>query len=119
MSFLKKCPECGNSFVTEIPYKIFCCKEHSDRYYHNHGKEHDFNSTSPIIRSFECRECKKIVYVTDTTDKRYVYCSQKCEKEYWRKKTRRNYSKARSTNQGMSGGMSLGSLIRRERRDLL
>lgn len=71
------------------------------------------------MREFECRECGKHVFVVEKSDKRSVYCSQQCEKKYWRDLTRRNNDKRKhGGNLGMSGGMSLGSLIRREARDL-
>lgn len=67
------------------------------------------------IDSFHCRQCGKLVEIFDRTDKRTVYCSRACEKKYWR---HQSANKRRDGNNGMSGGMSLGNLIRRERRDL-
>ena len=37
-------------------------------------KEHDF----------ECRYCGEQVHIADPSDKRTVYCSAQCEKQYWR-----------------------------------
>ena len=58
--------------------------------------------------------------MVDYNDQRTVYCSQQCEKKYWRDRTRHSSNAANRGrgNTGMSGGMSLGSLIRREARDL-
>lgn len=44
----------------------------------------------PICREFSCRHCGLNVQVVDEKDKRTVYCSQKCEKQYWRDITKRN-----------------------------
>lgn len=68
------------------------------------------------IDSFECRTCGRLVEIFDRFDKRTVYCSRACEKKYWRDATRH---KNRIGNIGLSGGMCLGNLIKRERRDLL
>lgn len=67
------------------------------------------------IDSFTCRHCGKTVDIYDRFDKRTVYCSRACERKFWREQSKR---KNRNGNIGLSGGMSLQSLIRRERRDL-
>ena len=67
------------------------------------------------IDSFTCRQCGKTVDIYDRSDKRSVYCSRACEKKFWRDASRH---KNRNGNIGMSPAMSLGSLIKRERRDL-
>lgn len=67
------------------------------------------------IDSFHCRQCGKLVEIFDRIDRRTVYCSRACEKKYWREQSK---LKNRNGNIGLSGGMSLGSLIRRERKDL-
>lgn len=42
-------------------------------------KEHDF----------ECRYCGEQVHIADPSDKRTVYCSAQCEKQYWRHVTKK------------------------------
>lgn len=66
------------------------------------------------LATFYCRQCKRLVEVYDKNDRRTVFCTHSCEKKYWRHPE----SHRRPENLGMSGGMSLASLIRRERRDL-
>ncbi|MBR0290104.1 MAG: hypothetical protein IJQ82_14100 [Selenomonadaceae bacterium] len=63
---------------------------------------------------FHCRQCGRLVEVYGINDRRTVFCTRACERKYWRHPERH-----RSDNFGMSGGMSLSSLIRRERWDLL
>lgn len=70
-----------------------------------------------VLREFVCRNCGRYVYVVDEHDKRTVFCQRACEKKWWRDATRHN-DHGRGGNLGMSGGMSLASLIRREREDL-
>lgn len=67
------------------------------------------------IRSFYCRKCGKLVEIYFSDDRRTVFCTRSCEKKYWRHPPK---DRGRGGNLGMSGGMSLGSLIRRERRSL-
>jgi hypothetical protein len=56
--------------------------------------------------------------VRDLHDKRTVFCQRACEEKYWKHGYLKDTSHRPSANIGLSGGMSLGSLIRRERRDL-
>ncbi len=49
-----------------------------------------FSGLVPINRKFDCRTCGKTVVTENKLDKRTVYCSQVCEKKYWRDKTRKN-----------------------------
>ncbi len=36
-------------------------------------------------RFFVCRNCGKPVVVTDSKDKRFVFCSKECERIYWKR----------------------------------
>ena len=47
-----------------------------------------FSGLVPVEREFNCRQCGTNVKVTDKKDKRTVFCSQKCEKKYWRLKSK-------------------------------
>lgn len=49
----------------------------------------------PIHREFNCRQCGELVRVVDEKDKRTVYCSQKCEKQYWRDMSKKNSAYAK------------------------
>lgn len=70
-----------------------------------------------VIWEFYCRNCGRTVDVVDERDKRTVFCQRACEKKWWRDATRHK-DRGRSGNLGMSGGMSIHSLIRREAEDL-
>lgn len=107
--YSKVCPYCGATFKTKNLNKKFC----SDRrchYYHNRVGNNHISNSQHVIREFLCKECGKHVYVSDKLDKRTEFCNAKCCRNYWRHKRDRNCT----TNQGMSGGMSLGSLKKRE-----
>ena len=117
---MRACENCGKVFQPTKRGQRFCSGKCNREWYHWHGKEHPEDDTKPIIREFECRTCGKDVKVVDYNDQRTVYCSQQCEKKYWRDRTRHSSNAANRGrgNTGMSGWMSLGSLIRREARDL-
>ncbi|CAL7895690.1 hypothetical protein [Fusobacterium necrophorum] len=51
-------------------------------------KVNQYYTDVPIEREFYCRHCGTYVKIVDPKDKRTVYCSQKCEKQYWRDKTK-------------------------------
>lgn len=114
----KICPECGKSFISSTGQK-YC--SYSCYRKHNEAKEikHSYPPKGvPIIRDFLCKECGHEVLVWERSDKRTVFCCSLCEKKYWKHNTSKS-NKHRKGEIGMSGGMSLGSLIRREKRDLL
>lgn len=65
--------------------------------------------------------CGKEVLVYDEKDRRESFCSRECEHVYWKHSSiyaKQGSGSTEHANRGMSGGMSLGSLIRRERRDM-
>lgn len=55
-------------------------------------KVNQFSDPVPIEREFTCRYCGVPVKVLDKKDKRIVYCSQKCEKQYWRDMSKKSAS---------------------------
>lgn len=66
----------------------------------------------PILRAFTCRQCGEDVKVIEDTDKRTVFCDVSCERKYWKHQYRKRRGRGEMT---MSGGMSLNSLIYREK----
>ena len=116
------CPVCGK-FVEfgKHPHIAFCSDECARQWAKVRCEElkNKLLQSGHIIREFSCRECGKDVRITDTQDNRTVFCSMACLNKYWDKvKAGRKGKGRRGDNLGMSGGMSLGSLIRREARDL-
>ena len=115
----KICPECGKSFDGSTGQKYCsyrCCKRHNRKA--KEVRHPDPPKGVSIIRAFPCKECGHEVLVWERTDKRTVFCCSLCEKKYWKHNTSKS-NKHRKGEIGMSGGMSLGSLMRREKRDLL
>ena len=103
-----KCPICGKEFEPSCGFQKYCSYQcmHTAHNMHARGK-FDYPPREPF--EFDCGHCGKHVVTAPFNDKRSRFCSKKCEKRYWRHPPK---------NHGDNLGMSLNSLIRRERRDL-
>lgn len=72
------CPECGNSFLALSINHKYCCKSCGDRYRRKH------KIISPSL-TFDSAKCGKTVVTEEgTRDMRTRFCSETCEKKYWR-----------------------------------
>ncbi len=81
-----KCAVCGKEFTPTRSTQRYC--GYTCRRYANH---HGINDNrvegplyAPVIREFTCLRCGKHVRVTDGRDCRTKFCSQHCEKLYWK-----------------------------------
>ncbi len=113
-----QCAFCHKPFTPQRVTQMYCSRKCCKAAYYNREWTRDEYPSPKAIRYFNCQWCGRGVNVYDTSDPRQKFCSGKCylrAKEH-RKAIRRR--KLRADNLGMSGGMSLASLIRRERRDL-
>lgn len=111
------CKECGKSFIARTYNQCFCCRHCNRVYWRKHQRNRGSGTTDlHVIREFICKECGKQVWVNDKTDQRTVFCCQECEKQYWKHGYLQANKHVTSSN-NLSAGMSLGSLIRRERMD--
>lgn len=117
--YTKICEWCGQSFKTNYERTRFCSKKCSKKWHESHDVHaHDIVEEGAIpVAFFCCKWCGKQVAVYDTsTDHRTEFCSGICQREYFK---RFSFKRERNTaNRGLSGGMSLSSLKRREDRDL-
>lgn len=114
------CAICGRSFEPKVYNAKYCsrkCRKKASRLREKSKIviREDIPDGIPI-REFHCRQCGGLVTVKSEKDKRTVFCCKEHEKRYWKHPPKKRRETA---NQGMSGGMSLNSLIRRERMDLL
>lgn len=119
---LKTCEHCGKTFQTDYPTKSYCSSKCSElAYYERDESYYDFPhapDAEPLFL-FECANCGKTVHVYSKYDQRIRFCCGICAKKYQSVRERQRLAKQRYTsNIGMSGGMSLGSLIRREARSV-
>ena len=122
MNEKKVCKYCKKIFTPNSTnsgvFQKYCSRACSRSDYYENGTKHreDFQANE-VIREFYCRHCGKRVYVVDKKDHRSTYCSAQCERAYWRDVTKYGNGSRRSRGgeAGISGGMSLGSLIRREK----
>lgn len=74
------CPECGLTFVTEDHRRRYCsakCRRKAGRY-----KEilHEEQEGVPVLREFTCKNCGRLVRVTERSDRRSSFCSVACER---------------------------------------
>jgi endogenous inhibitor of DNA gyrase (YacG/DUF329 family) len=117
-SLKRVCPVCHKEFTPRRKDQKRCSQRCSKIWLKHHQTIHrEPEPGVPIIREFYCRWCHRLVQIADPEDRRTVFCCQKHEKDYWR----HGYTLSdhgRGGNLGLSGGMSLGGLMRRERRDL-
>lgn len=105
------CPVCNKIFEPAVPHQKYCSTKC--------GTWARNNNLTPPREPYEfvCAHCGKHVVVEPFKDYRSVYCSRRCHDREREKRKEERRRRLRG-NLGMSGGMSLGSLIRRERRDL-
>ncbi len=81
-----KCAVCGKKF-TPIHITQRYCSCTCRRYANHHGindKRVEDSLHAPVIREFTCLRCGKRVRVTNSRDCRTKFCSQHCEKLYWK-----------------------------------
>lgn len=118
---LKTCEYCGTVFNTEYPTKIYCRKkcadlarfERDESYY-----EFPHDPDAEPIFCFECANCGKKVTVYSKYDQRIKFCCGICAKKYQDTREKIRLEKRHGDNIGLSGGMSLSSLIHRESRSV-
>ncbi len=78
------CPVCGKKFQKRMSRQKYCSPS-CGRYANKHDRTvHDEKPGAAVIRSFHCRRCGELVEVTDPLDKRLKFCSQHCEKLFWK-----------------------------------
>lgn len=53
---------------------------------------------TPCPREFDCRLCGAHVYVDDRSDRRTVFCSDRCQVEWWRHRDR--YERRKDISRG-------------------
>lgn len=114
------CPTCNTEFEPRAVNQKFCsrkCERHAMRQRYWNRDEPDTPINSRPIDEFVCKNCGKTVFIYDRHDQRTTYCSGMCAAA-WQKKTAEQKRRRLRGNLGVSGGMCLGSLIKRERRDL-
>lgn len=118
---IKYCEHCHKPFETDYPSKLFCNKscaklaaDKRDESYYDFPHE----ANQKPLYTFECAYCGKEVKVYSKYDQRTRFCCGRHSKAFRKAKSKNETSKNRPTNLGLSSGMSLGSLIRREARAL-
>ena len=79
------CPVCGKRFLADRCTQRYCsalCRKKAHR--KETGEDRAGPEGAPVLRSFLCARCGKLVVVTDPSDKRSRFCSGRCERLYWK-----------------------------------
>lgn len=83
---IKECVVCGKSFEQKRITQRFCsakCRRYANR--HDELFKHEEEAEgAPVLWSFSCVKCGKLVRVTSPNDRRTKFCSRRCEKLYWK-----------------------------------
>lgn len=75
-----KCLNCNEEFIPLSVNQLYCCTKCGVKY----RKSHDTSYLYPSIE-FNCTMCgKKVVTEEGLKDKRTRFCSNECEKKYWK-----------------------------------
>lgn len=112
----KICEICGKTFKGRTTQK-YCSKRCRKKAEAGHVIVHpEPPAEVPIIREFRCKECGRVVLVWQLEDNRTVFCSYECQVKYWKHHYLKD-QKHHTSGNNITGGMSLGSLIRREKMD--
>lgn len=73
MKYTKQCPYCNEEFETDMPFKKYCCEEHS--YIYSFGKVRGFKG-----ENLKCKECGESFTQKKANQK---YCKSECGKDYY------------------------------------
>ena len=114
------CKFCKTNFEPKTKSQIFCsrkCERANASYNYANRDEPNITATTRPIAEFTCKNCGKSVFIYSRSDQRSTYCCGKCAVKYKNKLAKERRIKKRGDNLGISSGMSLSSLIRRERRN--
>lgn len=85
------CPMCGAKFELRSADHVFCSKAcwNKARYRKCRWRMISAVLAERVPRKFACARCGKEVTVSKPNDKRTRFCSERCEKLYWKKPHRK------------------------------
>ena len=113
---IKHCEYCGAEMVTNYPAKKFCSETCAKkfRFTRTVGDYDYIRETDEPYFEFDCANCGRHVKIYSRYDQRIKFCCGVCAKAFHDKKQ----VPTNKSGNNLSAGMSLGSLIRREKRAL-
>ena len=85
------CPVCGRAFELRGANHVYCTKSCEKKAYYR-GTNNEMTSaalSTRVPRTLNCAKCGKEVTVRDPCDQRTRFCSERCERLYWKKPHRR------------------------------
>lgn len=76
----KICKNCGKEYEVKSVTQLYCSKKCGNEY----RKTHDINEHFKSI-TFYCKNCgKKVKTKGNVSDRRKVFCSEACERKYYK-----------------------------------
>lgn len=87
---MRCCEGCGKPLSADAaPRKRFCSAECERRSYYEGRRDKDHAKEEAEegipLREFQCEQCGHWVRVMSKSDKRFRFCSAKCEKAFWKR----------------------------------
>lgn len=110
---MRCCEGCGKLLPADAaPRKRFCSAECERRSYYEGRRDKDHAKEEAEegipLREFQCEQCGHWVRVMSKGDKRFRFCSAKCEKAFWK----RNKPKAARASKAPAGRGSAVATLR-------
>ena len=107
---VRHCEYCGKPLSADAaPRKRFCSAECERRSYYEGRRDKDHAREEAEegipLREFQCEQCGHWVRVMSKSDKRFRFCSAKCEKAFWKRNEPRAARRtAAPAGKGFGGG---------------
>ena len=107
---MRRCEYCGKPLPADAaPRKRFCSAECERRSYYEGRRDKDHAREEAEegipLREFQCEQCGHWVRVMSKNDKRFRFCSAKCEKAFWKQNKPKAAGAAKApAGRGFGGG---------------
>ena len=107
---MRHCEYCGKPLSADAaPRKRFCSAECERRSYYEGRRDKDHAREEAEegipLREFQCEYCGHWVRVMSKSDKRFRFCSAKCEKAFWKRNKPKAAGAAKApAGRGFGGG---------------
>ena len=84
MELKKLCAQCGKPFTADRRNQRYCSEACRRLAYRRHPRREEDEGGGPVLRTFLCARCGRVVRVTSPDDHRKKFCSSHCERLYWK-----------------------------------
>ncbi len=84
MELKKVCAQCGKPFTADRRNQRYCSEACRRLAYRRHPRREEDEGDGPVLRTFLCARCGRVVRVTSPDDHRKKFCSSHCERLFWK-----------------------------------